>query len=74
VGSDLIVEDGITDIFVQGKGIGGAAQGPLLAVEEFLGQRPDFVVDSIRERYRITLQPQGLSKKDLLNNHGLGSR
>jgi cephalosporin hydroxylase len=63
VGSDLIVEDGITDIFVQGKGIGGAAQGPLLAVEEFLGQRPDFVVDSIRERYRITYNPRDYLKR-----------
>lgn len=63
VGSYLIVEDGITDIFVQGKGIGGATQGPLLAVEEFLGRRPDFVVDSIRERYRITYNPRGYLKR-----------
>lgn len=63
VGSYLIVEDGISDVFVPGKGIGTIKEGPLPAVEEFLRQRPDFVTDRSRERYLITYNPKGYLKR-----------
>lgn len=63
VGSYLIVEDGISDVFVPGKGIGKGKEGPLPAVEEFLRTRPDFVADRSRERYLITYNPRGYLKR-----------
>ena len=63
VGSYLIVEDGISDVFVPGKGIGKVKEGPLPAVEEFLRHRPDFVADRSRERYLITYNPKGYLKR-----------
>jgi cephalosporin hydroxylase len=59
VGSYLIVEDGISDAFVPGKGIGKTTEGPLRAVDDFLRERRDFVADSSRERYLITYNPRG---------------
>jgi cephalosporin hydroxylase len=63
VGSYLIVEDGIVDVF-EGRGLGSdSGEGPLLAVDEFLLQRRDFAVDASRERYRITYNPRGYLKR-----------
>ncbi len=62
-GSYLIVEDGLSDVFVPGRGIGKAKGGPLLAVEEFLKTRTDFVADRARERYLITYNPKGYLKR-----------
>ena len=63
VGSYLIVEDGIIDAFLPGKGLSDLAEGPLCAVEEFLRQRSDFIPDPVRERYLITYNPQGYLKR-----------
>jgi cephalosporin hydroxylase len=63
VGSYLIVEDGVSDVFVPGKGIGKIKQGPLPAVEEFLRSDGRFVADRSRERYLITYNPKGYLKR-----------
>lgn len=61
--SYLIVEDGITDLFKPGDGIGRLYEGPLLAVEQFLSENSDFVVDKERERYILTYNPRGFLKR-----------
>ncbi|MEA2627346.1 MAG: hypothetical protein QOD06_3391 [Candidatus Binatota bacterium] len=63
VGSYLIVEDGVIDLFEAGDGIGTRDQGPLFAIEEFLGRHPEFVVDEDRERYLVTYNPRGYLKR-----------
>lgn len=63
VGSYLIVEDGIVDLFRPGDGLGWFAEGPLAAIEEFVRERPDFVVDSARERYVMTYNPKGFLRR-----------
>ena len=63
VGSYLIIEDGIAEVFVAGKGISEAKEGPLAAAGEFLRHRRDFVVDRSRERYLITYNPKGYLKR-----------
>ncbi len=37
--------------------------GPMEAVDEFLGSRNDFVVDSSREKYILTFSPRGFLRK-----------
>lgn len=63
VGSYFIVEDGVMDLFRPGDGLGGHEDGPLGAVEEFVKRNADFVVDSERERYILTYNPQGFLKR-----------
>jgi cephalosporin hydroxylase len=63
VNSYLIVEDGIMDLFRPGDGIGKDYDGPLAAVEEFLKENTNFVVDSSRERYILTYNPKGFLKR-----------
>lgn len=63
VGSYFIIEDGIIDLFKPGEGMGGCEPGPLIAIEEFLKNNSDFVVDKERERYIITYNPKGFLKK-----------
>jgi len=66
VGSYLIVEDGIVDVF------GGPSSkrmrwdnqpGPLAAVREFLAEDQRFVIDHERERYLITSNPCGFLRR-----------
>jgi len=63
VGSYLIVEDGVMDLFRPGDGIGTFAPGPLAAIETFLAERSDFTVDRTRERYLMTYNPMGFLKR-----------
>jgi cephalosporin hydroxylase len=63
LGSYFVVEDGIIDIFEPDDVLGRANGGPLAAVEEFLLQRKDFVVDAKRERYLLTYNPRGFLKR-----------
>lgn len=63
VGSYLIVEDGVIDLFSPGDGIGTYEDGPLTAVEAFLSRHPEYVVDSERERYLLTYNPMGFLKR-----------
>jgi cephalosporin hydroxylase len=59
----FIVEDGIADVFNPGNGVGRLIEGPLCAVEEFLGKNGNFVIDESRERYLITQNPKGYLKR-----------
>ena len=61
--SYFIVEDGIVDLYHDGDGLGFQTQGPLEAVEAFLGDNPQFVIDSKRERYLLTYNPKGYLKR-----------
>jgi cephalosporin hydroxylase len=63
VGSYLIVEDGVADLFKPWDGVGQSYEGPLKAVEEFLITNPEFVVDMERERYLLTYNPRGFLKR-----------
>jgi cephalosporin hydroxylase len=63
VNSYFIVEDGVVDLFRPGDGIGAYEEGPLAAVEQFLAENQDFVVDSERERYIMTYNPRGFLKR-----------
>jgi cephalosporin hydroxylase len=63
VNSYFIVEDGVQDLFRPGDGIGTYEEGPLAAVEQFLAENQDFVVDSERERYIMTYNPRGFLKR-----------
>lgn len=63
VGSYLIIEDGIVDLFEPGDGLGWRRDGPLAAVEEFITANPNFVVDEQRERYIMTYNPRGYLKR-----------
>src|SRR5262249_41807228 len=63
VNSYAIVEDGVIDLFSPGDGIGTYADGPMAAVDLFLKQNPDFVVDAARERYIITYNPRGFLRR-----------
>lgn len=63
VGSYVIVEDGIADLFRPGDGIGWFAEGPLAAVEQFVRETPHFQIDSGRERYILTYNPKGFLRR-----------
>ena len=63
VGSYLIVEDGIIDLFRPGDGIGGFGDGPLAASEDFVARHPEFEVDTARERYLATYNPRGYLRR-----------
>jgi cephalosporin hydroxylase len=63
VGSYLIVEDGIVDLFRPGDGLGWFAEGPLAAVEQFIRERPEFRIDSTREKYVMTYNPKGFLRR-----------
>jgi cephalosporin hydroxylase len=59
VGSYLIVEDGIVDLFRPNDGIGLWGEGPLAATTEFVRSHSEFRVDRERERYLLTYNPRG---------------
>jgi cephalosporin hydroxylase len=61
--SYFIVEDGIVDIFRPGDGIGEEGEWALAAVEQFISENPDFVVDAERERYILTYNPKGFLRR-----------
>ncbi|MBL7068352.1 MAG: class I SAM-dependent methyltransferase [Candidatus Omnitrophica bacterium] len=63
MGSYLIVEDGIIDLFKPGDGIGTYVDGPYNAVNDFLEDHPNFIVDKERERYIMTYNPRGFLKR-----------
>jgi len=63
IGSYLIVEDGILDLFRPGDGLGWFAEGPLVAIEQFLQETPNFEVDASRERYLMTYNPKGFLRR-----------
>jgi cephalosporin hydroxylase len=63
IGSYLIVEDGIVDLFRPGDGLGWFAEGPLAAVEQFVREKPNFQIDSNRERYVLTYNPKGFLRR-----------
>ena len=58
VGSYLIIEDGICDILDL-----GVRPGPMSAVDEWIKNNPDFLVDRGRERYIMTYNPRGYLKR-----------
>ena len=62
-GSYVIVEDGIVDLFRPGDGLGTYVEGPLAAVEAFLKENTDFIVDKERERYILTYNPKGFLRR-----------
>lgn len=63
VGSYFIVEDSIIDLFSPTSGLGYYWDGPLPAIEQFLAERSDFVVDHECERYLLTNNPRGYLKR-----------
>lgn len=63
VGSYLIVEDGIVDIFRPWETLGVSYEGPLAATEEFLRTTDNFEIDSGRERYMLTYNPRGFLRR-----------
>jgi cephalosporin hydroxylase len=60
VGQYLIVEDTHFNGHPILKNFG---PGPWEAVEEFLRERPDFAVDSSREKYGMTFNPHGYLRR-----------
>jgi cephalosporin hydroxylase len=62
VGSYLIVEDTVIDLFRAGDGL-GSVNGPLQAVEQFVREDPRFQIDSSREYFVITFNPHGYLKR-----------
>lgn len=63
VSSYLIVEDGILDLFPPGDDFGWLVEGPLPAIDDFLGRHQEFEVDLDRERYVATYNPRGFLKR-----------
>ncbi|HEV2071626.1 MAG TPA: CmcI family methyltransferase [Acidimicrobiales bacterium] len=63
VGSYLIVEDGIVDLFGPHESLGVLYGGPLPATQEFLRRNSGFQVDSERERYLLTYNPRGFLRR-----------
>ncbi|HEX2272389.1 MAG TPA: CmcI family methyltransferase [Acidimicrobiales bacterium] len=63
VGSYLIVEDGIIDVFRPHEALGVTYEGPLAAIEEFLRSSDWFEVDDSRERYLLTYNPRGFLRR-----------
>jgi cephalosporin hydroxylase len=55
-GSYMIVEDGVRDLL-------SGENGPMLAVERFVGEDPRFEVDETRERFLLTYNPQGFLRR-----------
>ena len=63
VGSYLIVEDGLIDLFRPNDGVGDFPAGPLKAIDQFLRTHGEFAIDRDRERYMITNSPSGFLKR-----------
>lgn len=63
IGSYFIIEDGIIDIFGDGKIFRQKEEGPLAAIEDFLSKNSNFIADSQRERYLLTYNPRGFLRR-----------
>ena len=63
VGGYFIVEDTVIDLFRAGDGL-GSVNGPLGAVEQFVGEDPRFRIDSDRECFVLTFNPRGYLKRE----------
>lgn len=63
VNSYFVVEDGIVDLMPPGQDFGYYTAGPLAAIEQFLRNTPNYVVDTDRERYLLTYNPKGFLKR-----------
>lgn len=63
VGGYFIVEDGITDVFNPGNGVGRNIKGPMYAVEQFLQENAHFEIDKTKERYLLTQNPKGYLRR-----------
>jgi cephalosporin hydroxylase len=63
VGSYLIVEDGIVDLFRPWEKLGVSYEGPLAASEEFVRSTDGFEIDATRERYVLTQNPRGFLRR-----------
>lgn len=65
VGSYLVIEDGILDLYPVGSELHPAKfpEGPLLAVEDFLAEDDRFEVDPDCERYLLTWNPNGYLRR-----------
>ena len=64
VGSYLIVEDGVVDVFDRRHSkLGWDKPGPLAAAREFLEEDDRFEIDQERERYLITYSPGGFLRR-----------
>jgi len=63
VGSYLIVEDGIVDLFRPYDGLGWLRDGPLPAINQFLKENIHFQIDEGRERYILTYNPRGFLRR-----------
>ncbi|MFQ5750655.1 MAG: CmcI family methyltransferase [bacterium] len=59
----FIIEDTIVDVFNPGNGVGRTIKGPMCAIEEFLAENANFVIDEARERYLLTQNPKGYLKR-----------
>lgn len=62
VGSYLIVEDTVIDLFRAGDGL-GSVNGPMAAVEQFVREDTRFHIDASREYFVITFNPRGYMKR-----------
>ncbi len=62
VGSYLIVEDTVIDLFRAGDGL-GSVDGPLGAVEQFVREDSRFQIDASREYFQITFNPRGYLRR-----------
>lgn len=62
LGSYLIVEDTVIDLFRSGDGLGNV-NGPLKAVEQFVDEDAGFKVDIEQEFFLLTFDPQGFLKR-----------
>ncbi len=63
VGSYMVIEDGVVDVFEQTTPVGWKRPGPLDAIEQFLDEDDRFDVDEERERFLITWSPRGFLKR-----------
>jgi O-methyltransferase len=65
VGSYVVVEDGTVDQFPVGSPLHPKkfAEGPLLAVEDFLREDDRFEIDRSMERYLVTWNPSGYLRR-----------
>lgn len=63
VGSYLIVEDTVIDLFEYGDGMGTHYEGPLRAITEFVNGNNNYMIDDDCERYILTYNQRGFLKR-----------
>lgn len=62
-GSYFVVEDGISDLFYPGDGLGYWEEWGYYATRDFVARHPNWEIDLERERYIITYNPHGFLKR-----------